>query len=318
MLMFAVIAPDTFDPAIFIDNEHKINAEILFRGINTNGLLLTDPTGKIEQDIIRNISSLPTSFGQKLQIWMQELLKNKRKRIVKCNEVLFKSYVSASCGSDCEAVVLSCDADALITGKCFIAKHYPQNKIIEISDYVNSSFESERYKFADNFPPIDTIPLSSVDDIFNRIVKFAKWLRIYDKQIGSGKNTTQFRVGLEYVIGKWINNGHFSPTGDIKIYTATTSNCSVTRDNIKNKLHNDLIVPLRNKYNLPISLVMKYDDSSIFHARHIEAQVVIVNIERGLDMFKVRNGFKRNFLKIDNAAYDHLRECRDLPDVFTI
>ena len=69
------------------------------------------------------------------------------------------------------------------------------------------------------------------------------------------------------------------------------------------------------KPNLEDELFGREDlKEGIFHARYLETQHAIIRIDRGFDLFKQNDGFRRNFFTLNMAESSHLRECRDLPD----
>ncbi len=42
--------------------------------------------------------------------------------------------------------------------------------------------------------------LKEVEKAIVRVIRFAKWLRFYDKQIATGDNTKNFRKGIEFIL----------------------------------------------------------------------------------------------------------------------
>jgi hypothetical protein len=94
---------------------------------------------------------------------------------------------------------------------------------------------------------------------------------------------------------------------------------SITVQEDINKNANDgvihrLVEPLNRRFPFTIDIKFKDDPNKIFHARYLEAQGIIISIERGFDFIKGDGSFRRNFVKLDNGAYTHLKECRDLKD----
>lgn len=80
------------------------------------------------------------------------------------------------------------------------------------------------------------------------------------------------------------------------------------------KIVRELIEPLKSQFPWSIELFVKSDSDGIFHARYLETQHAIINVERGFDMFKPNGSFKRNFFTLHTEASSHLKECRNLPD----
>src|SRR5262245_29800365 len=111
MLITAVLDPTAYNRSYFDQPGYRDNAEMFLRGIWTNGLLLVDPDGRLSERLQSEIEALPTSVGQSIAIWFQELLKNKRKRIIKCQCQSHSDHHRLIC-----QVARATGADAAVSG----------------------------------------------------------------------------------------------------------------------------------------------------------------------------------------------------------
>jgi hypothetical protein len=332
MLMSAVPDPSAFDVSYF-DAVYRIQAEDFLRGIERNGLLIVDSGKRIQNAIIGRITSLPIKYRQQLQIKIEELLlKKKTKRII--------AITTSSNGTSPPDLLglayrLKTDTkvDALIVGDGSLKTLKSEQKhvadIVPLSEYRDSDFEADRQRYENKIGPIDTLPKTEVDSLVIRLVRFTKWLRFYDPQIGKGSNTSRFRKGIEYILSLWKDHGFFATQqgiGEVQIFTceaehirddetehAKESKLKRNQENYR-KIVRELIEPLKNQFPWPIELFVKSDPDGIFHARYLETQHAIISVERGFDLFKQNSGFNRNFFTLHTAASSHLKECRELLD----
>ena len=334
MLVCAVPDPSAFDVRYF-DNYYMVNAEDFLKGIKTNGLLIVDKSEKRLQDaLIKKINDIPDKYGKQLRILLEELLKNRKKRIVELN-LTQKSSSSRDLLNLAYQLKIEACPDALIVGDDSLKTLKSEQKygadIVPLSEYRDSVFEAERQRNENKIGPIDTLPKTDIDNLIIRSVRFAKWLRFYDPYIGKGNNTVHFRKGIEYILSLWRDNGFFASQqgiGDVRIYTCSVEQIrdDETLDAKKSKFERNqegyretnmkLIDPLNDQFPWPIQLYVKRDPDDIFHARFLETQHAIIGIERGFDLFK-RNSrikLKRNFLTLMMDANTHLKECRELPN----
>ena len=332
MLMSAVIEPSAFD-ANYFDAVYRIQAEDYLNGIERNGLLIVDSGKRLQDALISRIKSLPDKYGQQLLIKITELLLKKRtKRTIAIP--VSSNDVSPSNLLDL-AFQLKTDtkADALIVGGESLETLESDQRygadIVPLSEYRDSDFEANRQRYENQVGPIDTLPKTEVDDLIIRTVRFAKRLWFYDAYIGTGNNTSRFRKGIKYILSLWEDHGFFASQqgiGNVKIFTcnatqiwddetdhAKENKLEQNQENYR-KVVRELIEPLRNDFPWPVELFVKSDPNSIFHARYLETQHVIINVERGFDLFKQNGGFKRNFISLNMTASSHLKDCRELSD----
>jgi hypothetical protein len=332
MLMSAVIEPSAFD-ANYFDAVYRIQAEDYLNGIERNGLLIVDSGKRLQDALISRIKSLPDKYGQQLLIKITELLLKKRtKRTIAIP--VSSNDVSPSNLLDL-AFQLKTDtkADALIVGEDSLKTLKSEQKhggdIVPLSEYRDSDFEANRQRYENQVGPIDTLPNTEVDDLIIHTVRFAKRLWFYDAYIGTGNNTSRFRKGIKYILSLWEDHGFFASQqgiGNVKIFTC---NAAQIRDNEtdhakENKLEQnqenyrkivrELIEPLKNQFPWPVELIVKSDPDGIFHARYLETQHAIIQVERGFDLFKQTGEFRRNFFNLNMSHSSHLKDCRELSD----
>jgi hypothetical protein len=335
MIISVVADPLAFERSCFDTPGYRQQAELFLRGISSNGLLVVDSDAKLQREMVSKIRELPSTLGQYLSIRLEELLKNKRARIVRCHPGC--GVIQTSNSLDLAwSVFERCTADALISTENRLSTLKAKGKNcaggVPLASYSGSTLEDERNRFLGDLPPIDTLDSTDIEDLFLRIVRFARWLRFYDKQIGKGQNTSNFREGIKYMLELWQRNGHFASQGDVdfvEIITCQKERISpsessyvqgVKRDGNReayNKVVDQLLVPLRRRFPWDIKLKVKDEGDVSFHARHLQAQTNIILVDAGFDLFVPGSHprrFKRNILKIDNGSFAHLQDYRKLPD----
>ena len=333
MLVSAVLDPSAFEADCF-DDLYTIHAEDFLKGIEKNGLLIVD-SGRRLQDALRDrvrSPALPIAYQKRLQILVEELLKNRKRRIVECPTAPNSTSSGNLLGIACD-LKTETETDGLIVGSenfeelRFNPKY--SDGIVSLSTYRDSDFEKLRERYFDGLEPIDMLSESKVKDVITRSVRFSKWLRFYDAYIGSGDNTSHFRKGIEYILNLWREHGFFATEqgiGSVEIFTcpaeqirddetdsAKESKLERNQENYQ-KVVRELVEPLNEDFPWSIKLSVKDDPDSIFHARYLETQHAIIRIDRGFDLFNQDNEFRRNFFTLNMAESSHLKECRDLPD----
>ena len=318
MLVSAVLDPSAFD-AEYFDALYTIQAVDFLKGIEKNGLLISDSENRLRDALVKQYKTLPSKPRGRLRILVEELLLKKRsRRIIMCH--LSSSNISSMDLLDL-AYNLKADTevDALIVGnKNLETLKFDQrfnDGIVPLSEYRDSDFEKDRQRYESRIGPIDTLPESEVEDIVIRSVRFTKWLRFYDPYIGRGNNTRDFREGIEYILSLWYEHGLFASqqgTGGVEIFTCSDRHIQVREQH--RRIVQELTTPLQQRFPWPVNFLIKNDPNCIFHARYLETQHAIIRIDRGFDLFKQNGEFRRNFFTLNMAESFHLRECRDLPD----
>ncbi len=325
MLVSAVPDPTAFDKKYF-DALYRIQAEDFLKGIEKNGLLILDSEKRLQTALTTRIKAVPIKYGQRLQILFEELLKNKTQRVVECpvsphpTPLLELGY---NLRTDTEADALIVGDDSLKTLKAARAD------VIPLSGYRTSTFEKNRGRYEDQFGAIDKLPKATVDELIIRAVRFSKWLRFYDPQIGKGDRTSYYRRGIEYILSLWEKHGFFAGQQSVKIFTCSArrilnsdaaglKRSKRSQNRAKHQIVvRDLINPVKRRFpSWPVKLHVKNDANRIFHARYLQTEHAIIRVERGFDLFdRTRTGkFQTNFLTLNMAESPHLKECRNLPD----
>lgn len=333
MLVSAVLDPSAFEADCF-DDLYTIHAEDFLKGIQKNGLLIVDSRRKLQDALRDQVKSptLPIAYRKRLQSLVEELLKNRKRRIVECptvpNSKASDNLLEVACNLKAET-----ETDGLIVGnenfeKLRFDPEY-RHGVVPLAEYRDSNFEEERQRYCNGFGPIDTLSRSEVEEIVIRSSRFSKWLRFYDAYIGSRENTSHFRKGIEYILSLWREYGFFAAqqgVGNVEIFTCpaeqirddeTTSAKESKADRNQEsyqKVVRELIEPLNEDFPWPIKLSVKDDPDSIFHARYLETQHAVIRVDRGFDLFNQEGEFWRNFFTLNMTESSHLRECRDLPD----
>lgn len=326
MIMSSAIDPAAFAVTNFGNNGYRNSAELFLRGIKENGVVIVDSNGQLEDELINNVNAIPLKYGQQIRIYLEEILKNKKKKLVKCKAEDSQILSQNNHKLQVYQIASKCGIDAVLTNDPIPNTKYAC-EVISITEYFNSSYESKRYIFSNNVPPLDQLSENIAEDVISRIAKYSKWIRFYDKQIGTGSNTSHFRNGLKYILNLYKKYGYYSNEVEwIEIITVEKENIDEEDTQMESarkldlniraykKVKLELLDPLSKEFGFQFKLKVKKDNNRIFHARHIEAQSIIVLFDRGFDLFTPNGQFKRNILKLDNSSFDHLRECRGLPE----
>ncbi|MFO0847576.1 MAG: hypothetical protein U0871_03305 [Gemmataceae bacterium] len=188
MLMTAVVQPEAFDQVHFSTPGYRDQAEMLLRGLASNGLLLCDPNCRLLREINERVESLSTKVGQQLQIRLAELQKSGRRRVLITNRAVCTCPTSLTMLEACWAVHSSTKADALVIDPVSHTQLQtggsPPTDVVPHGSYISSDFEQRRHVWLDQLPPIDQMPVGEFEGHIVRITRFSKRLRFYDKQIG--------------------------------------------------------------------------------------------------------------------------------------
>ncbi len=330
MLVSAVLEPSVFDVKFF-DELYTIHAVDFLRGIERNGLLIVDEDGALQNDFLKRFDEeeneyepIPIKYRLRIQKPVEELLlKNKSKRLISF-PVSSKISSSEDLFELASALKKDTKADTLIVGNDnfkmnrFNPKH--KDGIVSLPKYRDTDVEKNRQRYCVGLAPIDTLPRCEVEDIIVRSIRYSKWLRFYDRYIGTGDSTSDFRNGIRYILTLWYKHGYFSSKqgiGEVQIYTCYAEH--IPKDEIPH-VNRKVNMELRNRLmnGFPnwwqFQLFVKKDPKRIFHARYLETQQAIIRIDRGFDLFEQNGGFKRNFFTLNMAESSHLKECRELPN----
>jgi len=316
MLMMAVIQPEAFDQAHFSTPGYRDQAEMLLRGLASNGLLLCDPSCRLLREINERVERLSTKEGQQLQIRLADLQKSDRRRVLIADRTVCSCPSSLTLLEACQAVHSAVKSDTLILD---LASHtqlqsggaLPKD-VMALGSYISSEFERRRHYCLDQVPPIDKMPLGEFDDHIVRLTRFSKRLRFYDKQIGKGSSLGGFRTGIGRILSLWIGNAHYPrPTLSTEIYTCVQKTHGPT-EAIFNKILANLVRRLASDHGVPITLHFKEDSPVLTHDRYLQTDSVPVYFSKGFDYSEENGTLHRCAVKIDNGAYDHLQDYRNL------
>ena len=323
MLVSAIVNPACLQAKEFDQPGHDIQSRLFFKGISENGLLLVDSENRLTRFLEDTLLTLPTKYGQDLLIRWTELVKKKRKRVISADSRACQSLRSVPVDRLPQELARHCPVDGILTSEVTTPAD------VLLNTYDQSVFEDKRRQFLVGSSPLDALSRNEVDALIVPAIRYAKWLRFYDKQIGRGNNIVGFRRGIEYILKLWLKHGHFASrgTGEVTVLTGEARNIypDDTAEAVQYKMKENreayrvlcrnFVDPLSTLFPWPISVIVKVDSRGNIHPRHLEAQVAILLFEGGFDF--IRNDgstFKRTSLQIDNNAYEHLREYRELPN----
>lgn len=317
MLMTAVIQPEAFDQSHFAAPGYRDQAEMLLRGLASNGLLLSDPNCRLLREINERVERLSTKVGQQIQIRLAELQKSDRRRVVIADRTACSCPTSLEMLDACHAVHSSLETDTLIVDSASLvqlqAGGVTPSDITPLSAYISSDFEQKRHYCLDQVPPIDQMAPGEFDEHVIRITRFSKRLRFYDKQIGKGA-VGGFRTGIGRILSLWVGNAHFPrQLLSVEIYTCVQKTHDPT-DTVYNRILGNLVRRLATGSRVPIKLYFKEDAPSLTHDRFLQTDSVSVYFSKGFDYMEDDGTLHRSAMRIDNGAYAHLQEYRNLKD----
>lgn len=318
MLMTAVIHPEAFDRTHFSTPGYRDQAEMLLRGVESNGLIILDPNSRLLKEIIDRVNLLGTKDGQHLQIRLAELQKNARGRVIAAERTKCPCSTSLSLLETVKTVHALSHTDTIIAdiGSCtrLQSADQPNNNVTSLGSYISSEFERQRHYFLERIPPIDKMPPGEFDEQMIRLTRFAKRLRFYDKQIGKGSSLSGFRTGIGKILSLWISNAHFPRNAlSAEIYTCVQKTNDPT-DVVYARISDLLVRRLVTDNHVSITFFFKEDSPSLTHDRFLQTDSVPVSFSKGFDYMEENGTLHRCAVKIDNGAYEHLQEYRGLKD----
>ena len=318
MLMTAVVQPEVFDRHHFATPGYRDQAEMMFRGFQSNGLLILDPNARLLKEIEDRIRLLSTKDGQQLQIRLEEIHKSGRKRFVIADRTACPCPTSLTLLETAKMVHSKVHADTLIVDDvseaALLTDGYPPNCLTLLSRYIPSDFERRRHECLDEMPPINEMEPVEFDHHITQVVRFSTMLRFYDKQIGKGGNINGFREGIGRILKLWTANAHFPHSKlSVEIYTCFHKTHEAS-DVVYKRLLDSLVRRLVADNLVPITLHLKNDPQSITHDRFLQTDSVPVLFGKGFDFINNDGTLQSCAVKIDNGAYGHLYEYRTLMD----
>lgn len=318
MLMTAVIQPEAFDKTHFATPGYRDQAEMLLRGIQSNGLLILDPNYRLLKEMNDRVTALSTKDGQQLQIRLAELQKNDRCRVLAAERSKCPCSTSLSLCETASTVHVRSNTDTMIVDVGWYSQlqttEHLTAKVTPLASYISSEFERQRYRFLELLPPIDKMAPGEFDDHMIRLTRFAKRLRFYDKQIGHGSSLGGFRNGIGKILSLWVANAHF-PLNKLsaEIYTCV-QRTNDPPDVVHARISQSLVQRIANDNHIPIRFFFKKDSPTLTHDRYLQTDSVPVSFSKGFDYLEQDGTLHRCAVKIDNGAYEHLQEYRNLAD----
>lgn len=85
-------------------------------------------------------------------------------------------------------------------------------------------------------------------------------------------------------------------------------------DVVYSRILNNLVRRLASDYKVPVTLYFKEDAPSLTHDRFLQTDSVPIYFSKGFDYMEEDGTLHRCAMKIDNGAYGHLQEYRNLKD----
>ena len=178
MLVSAVFDPSALNETYF-NPVYGIDAEVFLNNIETNGLLIVDAEGNLQNAIFEKIESLPTKYRQQLQIRFEELFKNKRERVIECC-ILPNDTASGNLLDLAYYLRTVSEADALIVGseslKTLKSDQRYDEDIVLLSGHKDSDLKKIYQRYYDRLESIDILSQSEIEDTIIHSAQFNNWL----------------------------------------------------------------------------------------------------------------------------------------------
>ncbi len=180
-------------------------------------------------------------------------------------------------------------------------------------EYHLSPSAIRRYKWRlSEQEPIDQKNEDEIRSHFSRITCFAKTVSIYDTYIaksdGHKRELGRKKESISLLLDSWLlRSNPLNSRGQCAFnvyainYDSFDSNCFL-----------GILRELSVKYKIKINLYLKNDPNKIFHARHIETENNIIQIDPGIDVLDSDNNLRRVLLKNARNDSKHLLQIRSL------
>lgn len=322
MLMAAVVLPDAFDKTCFAAPGYRDHAELFFKGIESNGVILVDSDSRLLSELDSKIAGLSLKDGQQLQIRLAEMSKAKRcQKIVPVDKSVCRTSTTAPLVKVAKKVFATCGAHTLVTDPgshlSLLSDGMKSDQLTPLGAYTGSVFEDQRRRAFENLPPIDKLTAGEVDRLLVEATRYSRWLRLYDKQVGKGRNLSHFLRGVERLIDLWVNAAHFPTNGlSVEFYTCVdeSPDADPNAEVAYNRYIGDVIQPLRKRFSIPVRAFFKEDDQNICHDRYFQVQAAAFSVSRGFDFVNPNGSYRRCVIRVEPGCIDHLQEYRKLPD----
>lgn len=334
MLMFAVLDPLAFEKDNFDNPAYSLQIKIFLKGVLSNGVLILDPNSQLKEKIMSLIEVVPIKYRQQVNILLEEIfIKNKKRKTICCHQKAFSNKNISDLREIVAVIKDHCSLDAIITnqkGNLYLAtKGISVSDVVTLESYDESSFEEKRKRFFEEMPSMDSLPIEEFNEVIIRIVKFARWIRFFDPYIGKGTNVQSFYKGIEHILNLWNDYGYFISQNNLLVEIIASDVMDDDRrpiEAIKNGyeiVESQLLKKLKRKFpEFKIELSIKDDTKTrIMHARYLQTQISNIQFDPGFDIFSNLNNsdkeLRRLLVKIDNGGSEHLKECRQLPEIIS-
>jgi hypothetical protein len=320
MLMSIVVQPEAFASGHFEARSYRDQAEMLLRGMQSNGVLLVDSDKALLRALKEQIEALGTKCGQQIKVRFEELQKSGRSRVVVTRCRLNTSMPSFEAS---RMVYESVNADALVVdavaGQQLRVGGGPDPEgLTPMGSYTSSVCETTRHAFLEELPSLDKMGVEVFSDHIVRLTRFSKRLRFYDKQIGTGNNLTGFRRGIGKILSLWAANAHYGKSAlTAEIYTCVQlcgPKAAMPPEVVYARIKDDIVVQLADTVGLPIKFFFKNDPGHLTHDRFLQTDSLAVTFSKGFDFLDQDGSLHRCSVRVDNTAYDNLGEYRHFED----
>ena len=331
MLAYLALDPALFAAHNFVnDARYASDLERVLRSVHHGGCVVVDPEHTLLRAILAQIGAIPQPFRQRIQILFEELNIGRRgkARIVTCSSHVTNKTTHT--GILCDLVVncsidgVACDTDTYAELSVAGA---PAAKCSTPAQFELSEFENRRTEYLETLA-LNRLSEDEANDRMQRIFRFARVLRVFDRQIGQANNNVGFRDGLDYLFEQWALSSHYSLTkchAEIITAVARSPRRNLSARELATLRHNngikiaqveqEVIAPLREKYPVSIRFEVREDPSHEWHARFVETDNTVVKIDPGTDMKTRRGRFKRVYLDSANQHHEDLAAIYSLPKI---
>jgi len=212
MIVTAIVDPTALDRKYWKNDKlYRHQIELFLKDILTNGLLISDQNGKLLRELAEKIEPI-----QGAKTLFEEIKKNKR--VVRYNYPTRHQET----WKICYELERFQPPDVIITGEDHrrdINDNTYYSQAITFGNYLKSPFKEKRDSYL-VVKPLHELEFSECKDLFTRVIQFASSIRIYDKQIGKGKNLPGFRRGISFILDLWRKSDSYcNRKVEVEIYT---------------------------------------------------------------------------------------------------
>jgi hypothetical protein len=298
MLVYGVLDPDALDPERLEDLAYRNQVVLLLDGLRRNSRLVVDKDvlrQKIYQSIYEFIRS-STKLSQKIGVLVTEA--GKQGWLIKVESEAFRRRWKRSKNllSAAQELVEDCGADTLLTTKEGRALLREPGKATEMEEYQFSEFEEERQRFLRKLP-IDGKSDAQLEEVIRRVVKYSRWLKLYDKYIGRKDGEDRFYRGIYYVLDLWRRNCCVgNEMSGVEIFTCACSSGLGTPSSGRRACE-VLLKRLRGEFDFGIKFRLAEGNARGFHARYLRSESAIVWFDKGFDLFSSDGQIERTSLQ---------------------